>query len=292
MVVDALGRRLELQSPPRRIISLVPSLTEWLFSVGLGDRVVGVTDYCLEPAAALAGLPRLRGTKNPDRERILALHPDLVIADQEENRERDVLALGASGIAVYVTAIRSVADVPEQLGALALVLGAAAQAAPQFVALRAAIAATARAAAGVARPTLAFIWRDPWMAVGAETYAGDLLRLCGAANGALQLSGRYPRAPLATFMALRPELILLPSEPYPFSERDRTAFVPYADVPAVRDDRIVCCDGMLLTWPGPRTVTALRVFSELIAAGAAAADRPQQAPASPSAGGTHGGICG
>lgn len=284
MVVDALGRRLELAGPPRRIISLVPSLTEWLFSVGLGDRVVGVTDYCLEPAAALAGLPRLRGTKNPDRAGILALQPDLVIADQEENRERDVLALSASGIAVYVTAIRSVADVVEQLGALALVLDAAAQAAPQLAVLRAALAEAEQAAAGVARSTLAFIWRDPWMAVGAETYAGDLLRLCGAANGALQLPGRYPRAPLATFMALRPALILLPSEPYPFSEPDRAAFAPYTDVPAVRDDRIVCCDGMLLTWPGPRTVTALRVFSELITSGSAAADRPQRASSSLSAG--------
>lgn len=78
MYTDAPGRRIALNGPPQRIVSLVPSLTEWLFSVGLGERVVGVTDYCIEPAAALAGLPRLRGARNPDRARIVALRPDLV----------------------------------------------------------------------------------------------------------------------------------------------------------------------------------------------------------------------
>jgi ABC-type Fe3+-hydroxamate transport system substrate-binding protein len=264
MHTDALGRRIALDAPPQRIVSLVPSLTEWLFSVGLGARVVGVTDYCIEPAAALAGLPRLRGTKNPDRARIVALRPDLVIADQEENRERDVLALAASGIQVYVTAIRSVADVPEQLGRLARVLGADDRAAPALEDLRAAIAAAERALPATPRAAIAFIWRDPWMAVGAETYAGDLLRLGGAANCTLQLPGRYPRATLDEFMALHPEVILLPSEPYPFSERDLETFAAYADVPAVRQGRIVFCDGTLITWPGPRTVAALRVIGELI----------------------------
>ncbi|MBO9326591.1 MAG: ABC transporter substrate-binding protein, partial [Roseiflexus sp.] len=93
IVHDALGRRLDVKHPPQRIVSLVPSLTEWLFTIGLGARVVAVTDYCIEPAAALAGVPRIRGTKNPDRARIVALQPDLVIADQEENRARDVQAL-------------------------------------------------------------------------------------------------------------------------------------------------------------------------------------------------------
>ncbi|MGQ9928331.1 MAG: helical backbone metal receptor [Chloroflexaceae bacterium] len=260
MVTDALGRRLKLNAPPQRIVSLVPSLTEWLFSVGLGTRVVGITDYCIEPAAALARLPRLRGTKNPDRARIVALQPDLVIADQEENRERDVLALAAAGIQVYVTAIRSVADVPEQLERLARTLGATGQAAPALEELRAAIGAAERALPATPCPTIAFIWRDPWMAVGAETYAGDLLRLGGATNCALRLPGRYPRATLDAFMALRPEVILLPSEPYPFCERDLEAFAPYADVPAVREGRIAFCDGTLLTWPGPRTVVALRVM--------------------------------
>lgn len=135
-VTDALRRALVLDGPPERIVSLVPSLTEWLFAVGAGERVVGVTDYCIEPAAALADLPRLRGTKNPDRAAILALRPDLVLVDQEENRERDVLALAGTGLTVYATAIRSVADVPAQLGQLAAVLGVGEHANPQLEAIR------------------------------------------------------------------------------------------------------------------------------------------------------------
>lgn len=255
---DALGRPLQFAAPPRRIVSLVPSLTELLFAWGLGERVVGVTDFCIEPAAEVARLPKLRGTKNPDCAAIQALAPEIVLASKEENRERDVLALAALGIPVYVTDICTVADLPTQLAALAGVLDAVAQAAPLIAALHEAIAAAEqRIAARRAVPALAFIWRDPWMAVGRETYAGDLLRLCGLANCALDLPGRYPRASLEHFMALAPELILLPSEPYPFAEADKAAFAPFTSVPAMRNGQILLCDGMLLTWFGPRTLVAL-----------------------------------
>lgn len=265
MFTDALGRPVAIPARPQRIVSLVPSLTAWLFSVGAGERVVGVTDYCIEPAAGVAGLPRLRGTKNPDRAAILALRPDLILADQEENRERDVLALSAAGIAVYVTAIRSVTDVPAQLGPLAAVLGVRHEADPDLEAIRTALCELERDP-GPRRRTLCFIWRDPWMAVGDQTYAGDLLRQCGADNLALQLPGRYPRAALDAFLALQPELILLPSEPYAFAEADRAAFAPFATVPAVREQRIYLCDGMALTWPGPRTLEALRHFVAMLRA--------------------------
>lgn len=260
---DALGRSLALGGPPERIVSLVPSLTEWLFSVGAGERVVGVTDYCIEPEAALAGLPRLRGTKNPDRAAILALRPDLVLVDQEENRERDVLALAAAGLPVYATAIRSVADVPAQLGQLAAVLGVGEQAHPQLEQIGALVRELEQGQTPK-RPALCFIWRDPWMAVGGATYAGDVLRLAGADNLALHMPGRYPRAELQAFLTLQPELILLPSEPYAFADMDRAAFAPFVDVPAVRAGRIALCDGMALTWPGPRTLAALASFTRLI----------------------------
>ncbi|MGB9737130.1 helical backbone metal receptor [Chloroflexus sp.] len=252
---DALGRQLELPAPPRRIISLVPSMTEWLFSVGAGERVVAVTDYCVEPVAAIAHLPRVRGTKNPDRAAIISLQPDLVIAEQEENRERDVRALSEAGINVYVTAIRSVADAVKQLAALAAVLDVTPVAAPMLAAIEAAIAAPPPPT----RRVLALIWRDPWMAVGQATYAGDVLRLSGGINVAIELPGRYPRATLAEFLAFDPEVILLPSEPYPFSERDLPAF---AEVTG--RCRLAFCDGMALTWPGPRTVTALTTFRHLL----------------------------
>jgi ABC-type Fe3+-hydroxamate transport system substrate-binding protein len=260
MVSDALGRSVPLTRPPQRIVSLVPSLTEYLFVVGVGARVVGVTDYCIEPADAVARLPHVRGTKNPDRDHILALQPDLVLASKEENRRRDIDLLAAAGVSIYVTDICSVAGAYEQLAALAHLLEAEQSAASLLDEIHAALHHPEQVPPW---RVLAFIWRDPWMAIGADTYANDLLRLCGADNLALRLQGRYPRATLEEFMQLDPDVILLPSEPYAFSEADKKAFAPFAQVTAVRAGQVHCCDGMLLTWYGPRTVEALRVFRQI-----------------------------
>src|SRR5690606_12884152 len=112
---DASGARVRVPPEPRRIVSLVPSVTETLFAVGLGDRVVGVTDWCLHPEDRLAGLPRVAGTKNPDLATIAALRPDLVLANLEENREVDVRRLRERGVCVWVDFPRSVAGVVEQV---------------------------------------------------------------------------------------------------------------------------------------------------------------------------------
>jgi ABC-type Fe3+-hydroxamate transport system substrate-binding protein len=265
MITDTLGRQLTLAGPPERLVSLVPSLTEYLFAIGAGDRIVGVTDYCVEPAAEVAHLPKVRGTKNPDRAAIQRLRPDLVIANKEENRERDVVALEAIGLVVYVTDPCTVAGAIDELAALARVVAAEDGAAAILAELRAALAEAERVRRQPPRPTLAFIWRDPWMAVGRDTYADDLLHLCGATNLAHALQGsRYPRASLDEFMALAPEAILLPDEPYAFAEEDRAAFAAYPDVPAVREGRIMLIDGKLLTWYGPRIAEALRVARAMV----------------------------
>jgi ABC-type Fe3+-hydroxamate transport system substrate-binding protein len=262
MPMDALGRDVVLAAPPRRIVSLVPSLTDFLFAIGGGGRVAGITDYCTEPAAQVADLPRVRGTKNPDRERVAALRPDVVLASKEENRERDVLAFEERGIPVYVTDICSVAGALAQLGALAEALDMAAGAAPLLGEMRAALEEE-RARQAEPWRVLVFIWRDPWMAVGADTYADDLLAVCGAENLARRLPGRYPRAALDAFLALEPDVILLPDEPYRFGEADRAAFAPFAECAAVREGRVLLCDGALLTWYGPRTAAALRFFGQV-----------------------------
>jgi ABC-type Fe3+-hydroxamate transport system substrate-binding protein len=207
----------------------------------------------------------VRGTKNPDRQAIVELRPDLVLAAKEENMLRDVRALEEAGIPVYVTNIRTVAEAAEQLGALARLLDAKAGAAPLLEELRAALwRVYALPADRVRRRVLVFIWRDPWMAVGDETYANDLLALCGADNVALRLPGRYPRAALSAFMQLNPEVILLPDEPYHFEEADWESFAPYGDVAAVLNRQVFLCDGKLLTWYGSRTAEALRLFGELL----------------------------
>jgi ABC-type Fe3+-hydroxamate transport system substrate-binding protein len=242
---------------PERIVSLVPSLTEALFALGLGARVVGVTDWCVHPAEGVARLPKLGGTKTPDLDAIRRLRPDLVIANREENRRRDVEHLEAAGIPVWVTYPRTVREGARLLRELAE-LGAGPEAVARVVepVERAVEEAEARAGEPRARVFCA-VWREPWMAVGGDTYANDLLRACGGENVfAARGPRRYPLVTLAEVEAAQPDVIVLPDEPYAFGPAD-AAELRRLDVPAARDGRIHLVDGTLVSWYGPRIARAL-----------------------------------
>lgn len=254
-------------SPARRIVSLVPSLTEGLFALGLGPRVVGVTDWCIHPAEGVAGLPKLGGTKNPDLAAILALAPDLVIANHEENRRQDVERLVAAGIPVWVTYPRSVREGARLLRELAE-LGAEPTAVREVVEpVEAAVAeAEGRPPARRAR-VFCPIWRDPWMSIGSDTYADDLLRLCGGENVfAERRDRRYPQVTLSEVEAAAPEVVLLPDEPYRFAEADVNE-LSRRDLPAARDGRIHLIDGTWVSWYGPRIARAVGALRALLAPG-------------------------
>jgi len=262
-LVDALGRRVAAPPHPARIVSLVPSLTELLFALGVGDRVAAVTDYCLHPADALRALPRVGGQKDPDLERLLALAPDLVLAAKEENLRRDVERLDAAGVPVYVTDVRTVEAalaLPSEIGAATL---APAARIDELGARMAAGIAAARACQTGRRRLRVFaaVWRDPWMGAGLDTYASALLEACGAEN-VLGEARRYPKLTLDQLARLAPDLILLPSEPYPFGP---------ADLPPARAVApALLVDGTLLFWYGPRTARAGELAERLHACGAGA----------------------
>ena len=250
---------------PRRIVSLVPSLTEALFVLGLGERVVGVTDWCVHPADAVALLPKLGGTKNPDLSAILALRPDLVIANQEENRRQDVERLRAAGIAVWVTYPRTVRVGVVLLREIAL-LGAREEAIHDVVEpVEAALDAALAAQVGPRQRVFCPIWRDPWMSVGPDTYAHDLLTLCGGDNVFGGRSDRrYPRVRLAEVEAAAPDIVLLPDEPYSFGPVD-AAEIARLDIPASHQGRIHLIDGTWVSWYGPRIRGALEGLCALLA---------------------------
>jgi len=277
-----------------RIVSLVPSLTEALFELGLGARVVGVTDWCVHPAAEVAHLPKVGGTKNPSLARVLELRPDLVIANQEENRERDVERLRAAGIPVWVTYPRTVADGVALVREFAQLGAPAERAEPLIRALETALERARDAEPAQRTRVFCPIWKRPWMAVGADTYADDLLALCGGDNvfraasyaqraqvarsepkaseghkvGERRPSGgrerRYPIVSDAEIAAARPEVILLPDEPYPFGARDVAELVEIG-TPAAATGRIHCIDGTLISWYGPRIARAIAEVSALLA---------------------------
>jgi len=278
-----------LSQPPRRIVSLVPSLTEALFAFGLGDRVVGVTDYCLEPQPAVRSKPTIGGTKNPDVQAILRLAPDLVVANVEENRREDVTFLQAQGTPVFICFPQTVSDAIATLRALAQVIGAEAPALPLIARIETAYQETKSLTNG-RQPVRLFcpIWKNPWMTINRHTFIHDMLATCGGTNifaererrfplaadlgqsppsDPARMEGRdrrYPRVTLEEMANLRPEVIVLPDEPYPFTEADKADFSRFSHVPAVRVGRIYVVDGKMVCWYWSRMDESLRALQGLL----------------------------
>ncbi len=253
--------------PPRRVVSLVPSVTESLFDLQIGDRLVAVTDYCIHPQQEVVRLPKVGGTKTPDLEKIIALRPDLVILNREENRREDAERLQAAGIPIWVTHPQTVQDALNLLWEIMYVFDAPAMA-EQVRWIERQVDWTA----GVAReskPVRVFvpIWYDPWMTFDRNTYIHDLLRVCGGENVfAAYPAGDtpYPRITLDEIVAAQPEVILLPDEPFAFSS-EHADLLSRLDVPAARRGRIYPVEGSLLTWHGTRLARALREIPPLLA---------------------------
>jgi ABC-type Fe3+-hydroxamate transport system substrate-binding protein len=263
-VVDDLGTSITVPRHPRRIVSLVPSLSEVLWWWHLADRLVGVTEYCVAPPRAFDGARRLRGTKNADVSAIIDLAPDLVVANEEENREVDVLRLRDAGIAVYVTKVRTLMDAARSLARLGEAVGVSGAGEGLAATLR-----RAHDGAGKQGPRLRVacpIWRDgpgkgeheTWWVIGRDTYAADLLAVAGfdvvpaprRADLGDAGESRYPRFTLRELAAAEPDVVLLPDEPYAFTRKDAAEF---HDWPAA----VRHLDGTALVWWGPRTPDAI-----------------------------------
>jgi ABC-type Fe3+-hydroxamate transport system substrate-binding protein len=239
--VDDAGAAVPLQGEVSRIVSLVPSLTEALAS-SCRSKVVGATDWCTHPADL--DVARVRGTKNPDLEAIGALAPDLVVANEEENRQVDLDALRALGIAVWVTDIRTVDQALASIETLLYAVGAGDT--RWLDQARSAWAHTPAVVEGRRLSAVVPIWRRPWMHVGRDTYAGDVLRRLGVDNVLGDSPVRYPRLALGQLPEV--DLVVLPDEPYQFTEADGPESFPGTPCALV--------SGRFLTWYGPAMVEA------------------------------------
>jgi ABC-type Fe3+-hydroxamate transport system substrate-binding protein len=304
-ITDDRGVQIALPAPPSRIVSLVPSDTYSLVRLGARARIVGRTRYCVAPAEEVADIAIVGGTKDADVDRILALHPDLVIANQEENSRPDVQALERHGLKVLVSFPQTMAAGLSHLARLARALGFATGDEPARSVVAGAYEAqrAAEAEREGRTPVRAFvpIWADPLMTVHGSTFISDVLTLVGAenvfadrerryplaadvANGrplpADRIAGRdvrYPRVTLEEIAARAPALILLPDEPHPFTEAEAAMFRalprPAGDGGSAAP-HVVFCDGKDLMWYGARSVEGLSRLRALVDAARAAGEGP------------------
>jgi ABC-type Fe3+-hydroxamate transport system substrate-binding protein len=246
---DQLGRSIEFNFPPQRIVSLVPSQTELLFDLGLGDRVVGITKFCVHPAEWFATKTKVGGTKTFHLEVIDQLKPDLIIGNKEENDEGRIKQLSEkypvwmSDITDWQSAMQMIAQVGELVGE-----GEKANSLIAEIEIRFKSVAQFKS-----RKTLYFIWYNPWMAAGKNTFIDTMLSKVGLINCAD--ANRYPELTIEQIKQLSPELILLSSEPFPFKEKhieELSQILPQS--------KILLVDGEMFSWYGSRLLKAPDYF--------------------------------
>jgi len=239
---DQMGREVSVTSLPQRIISLVPSITEYLFALGLGDRVVGITKFCIYPAKWFKNKPRIGGTKTPDVAKIKSLGPDLIIGNKEENRVEDIERLREIA-PVWMSDVNSIEDMYAMLRSIAEMVGKATESEAWIEKWK--LYFNHNHNKGQGKRALYFIWKDPEMVVGKDTYIDAYMESIGYVNAVKEV--RYPM--LNALENCKPEVVLLSTEPYPFKEADFAYFqriFPEAEIALV--------SGEEFSWYGVRNV--------------------------------------
>lgn len=245
-----MGREVAVPFPPQRIVSLVPSQTELLHELGLGERVLGITKFCVHPQEWFRSKTRMGGTKKLHLSRIAELQPDLIIGNKEENDREQIAAL-ARRHPVWMSDVRSLPQAIDMITRIGEITGCEVPA--QDWATRIAQAfeeLSARVSARTPRRAAYFIWRGPWMAAAADTFIHEMMERAGLLNVFGHLE-RYPEIGPVQLAEAAPELVLLSSEPFPFKEKHFEEFracCPAAD--------IRLADGELFSWYGSRLLKA------------------------------------
>lgn len=241
---DARGRHISLDSPPHRIVSLVPSQTELLAHLGLDDEVVGLTRFCERPEHWRSAKTIVGGTKQVDTDTVEALAPDLILANHEENTAEDVAALDTIA-PVFVTEVKTVSDALEMIRTV----GTLTETSDQTSTLVGKIISRFEALSDV-RPVRAvyLIWREPYMTVGGDTFIHDVMTKGGLEN-AYGDQTRYPEVSLELLAETSADVILCSSEPFPFHKKDKFTEDLQAALP---DTPLEIVDGQPFSWYGPR----------------------------------------
>lgn len=246
---DQMNRTIDIPEKPQRIISLVPSKTELLVDLGLEDRLVGLTKFCVHPKGLKKQKTIIGGTKNFHFDKIAALQPDLIIGNKEENYQEGI-ALLEKKYPVWMSDIYTLEDAFEMIKGIGAITGTAAQAERLIHEINQDMAFLSQGARGTA---VYLIWKDPMMAVGPQTFIHDMLGRAGFIN--LVQEPRYPELSMEDLKNLSPDFLLLSSEPFPFKQKHIDEFA--AQLPQTHTQLV---DGELFSWYGSR----LRYFREYV----------------------------
>jgi ABC-type Fe3+-hydroxamate transport system substrate-binding protein len=254
LLPDQIGRTVSVPFPPQRIISLVPSQTELLHDLGLGDRVVGITKFCVHPEEWFRTKTRVGGTKDVKLDVVRSLRPDLIIANREENVKEQIVEM-AQEFPVWVSDVNDLPSALEMIGFISEITGTVEKGeellrtiAQQFESIT----------PEKERTAVYLIWKGPYMAAGQDTFIHDMMQRCGLRN--LISEPRYPELAEAQLKALNPELVMLSSEPFPFKEKhleELRQLLPNA--------KVLLVDGELFSWYGSRLLHSPEYFKALMA---------------------------
>ncbi len=247
-----------------KLVSLCPSLTELVFALERGPELVGVTRFCVHPAEGVRALEKVGGTKDPDVARILALAPDLVLMNREENRSEDAAALRAAGLRVHDSMPRTLAETSAMVRSIGVELGRAELGDGIATDIERRAERARERAAGKPRVRFAYlIWRKPWMSVNADTFAHALLELAGGENVFGARPVRYPEVTSEGLSASEPDVVFLSTEPFPFEDKHADEL---AHLTGIARERFALADGEYLSWHGSRTPDGIDYAAGLIEA--------------------------
>lgn len=253
LFTDHLQHAIELQRPPQRIVSLVPSQSELLWDLGLKDRLAGITKFCIHPKELFDSIPRVGGTKTLNIDKIRALKPDLIIGNKEENERSQIEALQKE-FKVWMSDIYNLEDALKTIRAI----GGLTDTKEKADSIAAQIRASFRELPFLEKSVLYLIWK-PYMAAGRGTFIGDMLEKTGLKNVIAAEDSRYPQLSIEEIRDLNPELIFLSSEPFPFKQ-------VHADElqQQLPNTNVVLVDGELFSWYGSRLLRSVAYFHELL----------------------------
>ncbi|GGH24012.1 helical backbone metal receptor [Mucilaginibacter phyllosphaerae] len=251
---DQMNNAVDLPQPPRRIISVVPSQTELLFTLGLDAHIAGITKFCIHPAKKVKHIAKIGGTKQLDMQAIHHLHPDLIIANKEENQQSQIEEL-MKHYPVWVSDIHNLPAALTMITKVGEITGRGAAAAKLY----GSIGTQFKTLQPFVQPinVAYFIWRKPYMAAGKGTFIDSMLQLCGFKN--VISDARYPEVTMDELKLLKPGVVLLSSEPYPFGQKHIDEFKN-----ALPDSEIILVNGELFSWYGNRLLHSPAYFHQLI----------------------------